>query len=64
MSGLSGCNLSVPMLLVTAIQILERSIEFSGLDPETKRLPIRVRLLAMCGGELSAINSRLMPKCL
>ena len=29
-----------------------------------QRFPVRVRLLAMCRGELSAVIAQLMPKCL
>ena len=42
-----------------------RSVVVSDLHSESKgSLPFRVRLLAMCRGELSAVTTRLISKCL
>ena len=47
-----------------------RSLVFSDLCSETKgslgnqTFPVRVRLLAMCRGELSVVIARLLSKCL
>ena len=39
-----------------------RSLVVSDLRSETKGFPVRVRLPAMCRGELSAVIARLMSK--
>ena len=44
--------------------IRPRSLVVSDLDLETKRFPVRVRLLAMRRGELHAVIARLMSECL
>ena len=44
--------------------MMARSLVVSDLRSETEGFPVRVRLLAMCRGELSAVTARLVSKCL
>ena len=45
------------------IGLKARSLVVSDLYSDL-RFPVRVRLLAMCGGELSAVIAQIIPKCL
>ena len=57
---------SIPFVVVviSVLLVLQEVCSGQRIVLGNQRFPVRVRLLAMCRGELSAVLARLMSKCL